>query len=95
MDIKAVTEEHIRMMLHCIGLDYKKPQRGKYKAYRNYCFYSAKNWTAEHLVNCGYMELHVEHEPTVIPHDQFIYSLTRAGMDFLGSIIGAEITEAE
>lgn len=93
--IKAVTEEHIREMRHCIGLDYNKPRRGKYEAYRNYCFYNTHNWTCDYLVNIGFMHLDIQHTPDMIPHDQYIYSLTREGMDFLGGIIGAKIEERD
>ena len=93
MEVKAVKTEHIKEMEHCIGLDYKKPHKGKYEAYRNYCAYNTYNWICDHLVNCGYMKLNIEHELTMIPYIQYIYSLTREGMDFLGGIIGAEITE--
>ena len=95
MKVRAVRECHIRQMAHCIGLDYEKPKHGKYKAFRNYCFYNTSNLTCDYLVDCGYMKLRIEHEPNMIPHDQYIYSLTRAGMDFLGSILGVEITEME
>lgn len=43
MIARDVNETHIREMQHCIGLDYKKPKRGKYKAYRNYFYCSAPN----------------------------------------------------
>lgn len=93
IEVKAIRTEHIREMQHCIGLDYKRPRKGKYEAYRNYCAYNTNNYICDYLVDCGYMKLNVEHEPTMIPHDQYIYNLTREGMDFLGGIIDAKIIE--
>lgn len=93
MEVKAVRTEHIIEMQHCIGLDYKKPKNGIYKPFRNYCSYNTNNYTCDHLVDCGYMKLNITHEPHMFPHDQYIYSLTREGMDFLGGIIGAKIIE--
>lgn len=95
MIVRAVNETHIREMQHCIGLDYKKPRRGKYKAYRNYCVYNAPNYKWDHLVSIGYAELRIEEREDYIPHKQYYYSLTKDGLDFMGMIAGCTITEMD
>ena len=91
----AVNETHIRAMRHCIGLDYKNPYRGNYKPYRNYCVYNAPNYIFEYLVKYGLAEITIEENEHYIPKVQYYYRLTRAGMDFIGRIIGAKIEEEE
>ena len=93
MAVKAVTERHIREMQHCIGLDYKKPKRGKYEAWRNYCVYSVPHNTWEHLVKIGYARCDIQERSDYIPRKSYYYSLTREGLDFMGAVTGCTITE--
>jgi hypothetical protein len=90
--VRAARENHIRLMRHCIGLDYKSPKRGKYEAYRNYYACGAQNSEWEYLVSIGYAKLYVEEKEGWIPPKQYIYSLTQDGMDFMGVVTGSKIT---
>lgn len=93
--VRAVNETHIRLMQHCIGLDYKKPRRGKYEAYRNYYALNALSSEWEHLVHIGYAELHISENAGYVPPKQYIYSLTQDGLDFMGVVTGCKITERD
>lgn len=93
MIARVVTEAHIREMKHCIGLDYKRPKRGKYEAYRNYYALTAPNHIWEHLVSIGYATCDVQYQKGMIPPKQYYYSLTQAGLDFMGAVTGCTITE--
>lgn len=82
---------YIGLASHCIGLDRKKPyhRHGKafYRPYRNY--YAAgrahKEW--EVMVSAGYAERW--------PEKTAYYSLTRAGLDWLGEQLGMTIYDEE
>lgn len=89
---RAVTERHVREMQHCIGLDYKKPKRGKYEAYRNYFMDGKPNEAWEHLVSIGYAKCSISEEKGMIPPKSYWYSLTQDGLDFMGVITGCKIT---
>ena len=92
MIARAVNETHIREMQHCIGLDYKKPKRGKYEAYRNYFYCSAPNRIWEYLVEIGYANCNVEKKEHYVPDTSYTYYLTQDGLDFMGVITGCTIT---
>lgn len=92
MDIRAVNETHIREMQHCIGLDYKRPKRGKYEAYRNYCCYYTKDNTWEYLVKIGYAKCKIEEKKDFVPNKTYTYYLTEDGLNFMGMITGCKIT---
>lgn len=83
--------ETIEEMRHAIGLDYSKPKRGKYKAYRNYCMYTAPHSIWEKLVQKGYAEYRHEKKPGWIPNESYWYYLTRTGLDLMETMIGAKI----
>jgi hypothetical protein len=89
---RAVTERHIREMQHAIGLDYKRPKRGKYEAYRNYCMCGSPNEIWEHLVSIGYADCKFVENDGLIPPKSYWYSLTQDGLDFMGAITGCKIT---
>lgn len=92
MSVKAVNEMHIREMQHCIGLDYEKPKRGKYEAYRNYCYCSVPDTTWDYLVKIGYAKCYVEEKKDSVPNKSYTYYLTQDGLDFIGIITGCTIT---
>jgi len=84
-------EATIHQMRHAIGLDHAKPKRGKYKAYRNYCMYTAPHDIWECLVKDGYAECVYEKKPSWSPEESYWYSLTQAGLDLMESLIHAKI----
>lgn len=83
-----------QMVLHTIGLDYKRPyiRHGKkfYRPYRNYFTTNDKDRLFQPLVEAGYM---VEEScPSSYCRDGgYLYYLTRAGLDWLGEQIGVTI----
>lgn len=91
MIIEGINNPCIKKMKHCIGLDYKNPKRGKYKAWRNYCMYYTPNSNFEHLVHLGYANVEIVENEHYIPKISYYYILTREGLDFLENIIGAKI----
>lgn len=49
-----LTASQIRKMQHALGMDNKKPKRGKYEAYRNYYNTSSEDSELEDLIKVGY-----------------------------------------
>ncbi len=87
-----------QMVLHTIGLDYRRPYtrngRKFYKPYRNYFTTGKKSGLFRPLVEAGYMtESSMHHTPDDTEH--YNYSLTRAGLDWLGEQIGVKIHDEE
>lgn len=83
-----------QMVLHTIGLDYNRPytRRGRmfYKPYRNYFTTNGKCAVFRPLVEAGYMT--EQAMPTGLDGTEgYIYTLTRAGLDWLGKQIGVNI----
>lgn len=85
------TNESIDVARHCIGLNYKKPyvRHGKrfYRPYRNYFTLCGKNELWEALMSEGYA---ARNEIKDHPGD-WVYWLTRAGLDWLGDQLGITI----
>ena len=81
---------YIDLARHCIGLDHKKPYRrhGKtfYRPYRNYYASGRTHEEWEMMLSAGYARRDTE---------RYIYSLTRAGLDWLGREIGMTIYDEE
>lgn len=87
--MKIVSERHIELAKHAIGLDYKNPYKrhGKlfYKPYRNHfaTFITDKIWTE--LAANGYAE---HDEPN---EHGTIFRLTNKGLEWLGNELGIKI----
>lgn len=87
-----------QMVLHMIGLDYSRPYtrhgRKFYRPYRNYFTTNGKNAAFHPLVEAGYMS---ESTMPSAPDGAkgYLYSLTRAGLDWLGEQIGMTIHDEE
>ena len=93
--VTAGDNRYIKLMMHCIGLDHKKPYRrhGKlyYRPYRNY--YGAgprdcEDWDL--IVDAGHAKA-----GCINQHGGRIYWLTREGLDFLGRHLGICIWDEE
>jgi hypothetical protein len=84
------TANYIALARHCIGLDHKKPyhRHGKtfYLPYRNYYAAGRAHEEWELMVSAEYAECDTE---------RFIYSLTRAGLDWLGRQLDMTIYDEE
>ena len=83
-----------QMVLHTIGLDYKRPYirhgRKFYKPYRNYFTTKGKSVAFCPLVEAGYMtERAMPRTPDGT--EGHIYRLTCTGLDWLGEQIGVVI----
>lgn len=86
--------DYIDLAKHCIGLDRKKPytRHGKkfYRPYRN--FYATgsdfEDW--ETLELAGYANRDEKNQ-----HGGYTFSLTRAGLDWLGEQLGVHIYDEE
>lgn len=87
-----------QMVLHTIGLDYRRPYirhgRKFYRPYRNYFTTNEESAAFRPLVEAGYMT------KRAMPHapddtEGHLYSLTRAGLDWLGKQIGVTIHDEE
>lgn len=101
-EVRNGTTYHVctlrQMVLHTIGLDYKRPytRRGRkfYKPYRNYFTTNGSSAVFRPLVEAGYM---TERIVPCAPDgtEGHIYGLTRAGLDWLGEQIGVTIHSEE
>ena len=82
--------DYIGLAMHCIGLDHKKPyhRHGEafYRPYRNYYAAGRAHEEWEVMVSAGY----ARRDP-----DRYTYSLTRAGLDWLGGQLGGTIYDEE
>ena len=87
-----------QMVLHTIGLDYKRPYtrhgRKFYRPYRNHFTTNGKSTVFRPLVEARYMtESAMPSAPDGVKG--YLYSLTRAGLDWLGEQIGVTIHDEE
>lgn len=89
MSNEEITLEQIEKMKHAVGLDHKRPSRGKYEAYRNYSMYYEDEPTWEAIVGKGLAE------KTVAGKSSVYYSLNQRGLDLLGRIMNCKIKERE
>ena len=90
-----MTVAAIKEMRHALGLDYKSPKGGKYVAYRNYAMYNAPEPVWEGLVAEGLAQCNIVEDNKVLMSPFYSYSLTRAGLDLVGAMIGARIEVTE
>lgn len=88
----AIRVEQLDLMKHAIGMDAVKTKRGVYTAYRNRYITYQKCEPWEHLVKCGYATVYNE-QPEGDALLQYVYSVTRAGMDFIERVLGIKIRE--
>lgn len=83
-----------QMLLHTIGLDYNRPytRHGRmfYRPHRNYFTTNGKSTLFCPLVEEGYMT-ECSMPPAPDDTEGYIYTLTRAGLDWLGKQIGVNI----
>ena len=86
-----MNQSTISEMRHAIGLDYKSPKRGKYTAYRNYAMYTAPHSDWEELIKNGHAECRYVEKSGWLPEKSYWYSLSRAGLDMMETMIGAKI----
>ena len=101
-EVRNGTTYHIctlrQMVFHTIGLDYRRPYtrhgRKFYRPHRNYFTTGRKSGTFRPLVEAGYMtEIAMPLAPDGT--EGHCYSLTRAGLDWLGEQIGVKIYDKE
>ena len=96
IDYKTVDGDSAEgLAMHCIGMDYHKPykRRGKlfYRPYRNYFATSrGGKYNSEwmELVGKGYAEMRESDRG-------YYFWLTRAGLDWLGGVLGIKIYDEE
>lgn len=86
-----LTASQIKKMQHALGMDSKKPKRGKYEAYRNYYNSSIDNPELEELVQIGYMikRSGSAHLPGVW------YHVSDNGIKYLEDLMNLKITESK
>lgn len=92
------TEFLIKIARHCIGLDNSHPyvRNGKvfYKPYRNYYTTALPNSAWDELERKGYAT-HNEIRLSYGERASTTYYLTRAGLDWLGGVLGMTIYDEE
>lgn len=83
-----VENKYIKLMLHCVGIDYERPYKrhGRlfYKPYRNYYSTVPDDVYWEIIELAGYAMCGKENNGYVT------FSLTEKGFDFLGKMLGIE-----
>lgn len=92
--IHTMSDRHIRLAKHAIGLDRKKPytQHGKkfYKPYRNYYDTYTNDIVWKDIADEGYA---AHNEPD--EKGRVVYWLTEKGREWLGNELGITIYEEE
>lgn len=92
--MQELTEQEIKTMKHCIGLDRKKPYkrhgREFYKPYRNYYAAYVHNDVWNRLVGKGFAKHGLVYEM-----QGTLFWITRKGLDALGDAIGIHIYDEE
>lgn len=86
-----LTASQIRKMQHALGMDNKKPKRGKYEAYRNYYNTSSEDSELEDLIKVGYAIKRAG--SGTFPG--IWYFVSKAGIKYLEDIMNIKITELE
>lgn len=86
-----LSESQIRKMQHSLGMDNKKPKRGKYEAYRNYYNTSIEDQELENLITLGLANKRVG----IGAYPGIWYHITEAGIAYLGKIMNLKITELD
>ena len=93
MDVKAVRTDELQLMEHCIGYTQRRVKCGKYSAFRNYYTTNRPDESWEKLCKYGYA--HGERFSGGGSPLAMVYSVTRAGMDFMETILGVKIKEED
>lgn len=84
-----ITMYQFDLMKHAIGLDgTRKPERGKYEAYRNYFCTRGKDENWEELVKCGVAGFNIQ-TPNIY------YHVSDEGLRFMESVLGFKIKESD
>lgn len=85
---------YVDLMKHCIGMDRRKPYRrhGRlfYRPYRNYFATGRDHEDWDVIAAAGYAE-----RGEANANGGYTYSLTRAGLDWLGEKLGVHIYDEE
>ena len=87
----SLTESQIRKMQHSLGMDNKKPKRGKYEAYRNYYNSSNDDPDLEELVKIGY----VTKRNGSGSFSGVWYHVSESGIKYLEGVMKLKITELD
>lgn len=93
MEVKAVRTDELQLMEHCIGYTHKRVKSGKYIAFRNYFTTNRPDNSWEKLCRYGYAQ--GEHFNGGGSPLAMMYSVTRAGMDFMQGVLGVKIVEED
>lgn len=92
--MQELISKEIKVMKHCIGLDYKKPYKrhGKefYKPYRNYYATYVHDEVWKGLVGKDFSDYGIVDEK-----QRTVFYLTRKGLDALGESMGIFIYDEE
>jgi len=83
-----MTSDILKEMKHCLGLTYANPKWGKYRAYRNYCYYRDTPPVWSYLIDKGYGEVYIRKPLDGSEQRAHYFSLTQVGIAELAKILG-------
>lgn len=86
-----LTSDELYKMKHCIGLDYKKPKRGVYEAFRNGVMYYEPNTIWDSLWSKGYAKRSIQPYGKRNSSDIYYYSVNEEGLKEMEKYLGIKI----
>ena len=83
-----LTSDELYKMKHCIGLDWKKPKRGVYEAFRNGVMYYDE---PDSLWSKWYAKRSIQPYGKGAPRDIYYYSVNENGLKEMEKYLGIKI----
>lgn len=86
-----LTSDELYKMKHCIGLDWKNPQKGVYEAYRNGVMYYEPDTIWDSLWSKEYVKRSIKPYGKGNPSDIYYYSVNEEGLKEMEKYLGIKI----
>lgn len=87
-----LTSDELYKMKHCIGLDWKKPKRGVYEAFRNgVMYYDEPDTLWDSLWSKGYAKRSIQSYGMGASRDIYYYSVNEDGLKEMEKYLGIKI----
>lgn len=87
-----LTSDELYKMKHCIGLDWKKPKRGIYEAFRNgVMYYDEPDTLWDSLWSKGYAKRSIQPYGMGSHRDIYYYSVNENGLKEMEEYLGIKI----
>lgn len=87
-----LTSDELYKMKHCIGLDWKKPKRGVYEAFRNgVMYYDEPDALWDSLLSKGYAKRSIQSYGMGASRDIYYYSVNEDGLKEMVKYLGIKI----